>query len=143
MMSPICELKYIEEGRIAFATRFPNGNFDDNSWDIRHLRESQHKKSNARVYFTRHGSLVDPLPTCFSQVIKAFLLLMDSSGGTMPLRVDVARMKAIEKRSKEAHFSWNDLCEEDLLGDRGYASTLRSTYRKGVPGRGQCPTAWD
>src|SRR5882724_3740370 len=65
----------------------------------------------------RHGSLVDPLPTCFSQVVKAFLLLMDSSAGTMLLRVDAARMlwKAIEKRRKEAHFSWNDLCEDDLL----------------------------
>jgi hypothetical protein len=117
MTSPICELKYIEEGRIVFATRFPNGNFDDNSWDIRHLRASQHNITNPHVYFTKHGSVVDPLPTCFSQVVKAFLLLMDSSGGTMPLRVDSARMlwKAIEKRSTEAHFSWNDLCEEDLL----------------------------
>src|SRR5260370_25404553 len=116
-MVPICELKYIEEARAVFAVRFPDGNFDDSSWDIRHLRASQHKKTNARVYFTRYGSTTDPLPTCFSLVLKSSLLLMDASGGTMPLRADAARMlwRAVEKRLGKALFSWSELSDEDLL----------------------------
>jgi len=48
------EAKYIDEGRALFRQRFPIGSFDDPSWDIRHLRSSQHKAANARVYFTRY-----------------------------------------------------------------------------------------
>jgi hypothetical protein len=117
MTIPRCELLYVEEARSIFANKFPSGEFDACSWDIRHLRSSQHKKTNARVYFTRHGSTTDPLPSQFSNVVKAFLLLTNSSGGTMPLRVDAARMlwKAIETRLKAEEFSWSLLTVEDLL----------------------------
>lgn len=117
MVVPESERKYIQEGRRLFATRFPGGHFDDPSWDIRHLRASRHKTTNARVYFTRHGSTTDPLPERFAAVIKAFLLMMDSSGGTMPLRVDAARMlwKAVELRIGQREFAWADLSEQDLL----------------------------
>lgn len=117
MTIPVCESRFIDEGRVVFASRFPNGQFEDSSWDIRHLRGSQHKKTNARVYFTKHGSKTDPLPPRFAEVVKASLLLMDASAASMPLRVDAARMlwKATEKRLGDASFSWADLCEDDLL----------------------------
>jgi hypothetical protein len=59
MRIPTCESKYIEAGRGVFAARFPDGNFDASSWDIRHLRASQHKQTNARVYFTRYAWLIE------------------------------------------------------------------------------------
>jgi integrase len=117
MSMPSCESRYVEQARLIFAARFPIGCFDDSSWDIRHLRSSQHKRTNSRVYFTRYGSTTDALSARFAHVVKAFLLLMNASGGTMPLRVDAARMlwRAVEKRRRDARFSWSDLSEEDLL----------------------------
>jgi hypothetical protein len=99
------EAKYIADAREIFRARFPNGDFDDCSWDIRHLRASQHKKTNARVYFTKYGSTTDPLPPRFARVVKACILLMNASVGTMPLRVDAARMlwQAIEARRRHSH----------------------------------------
>src|SRR5271165_801525 len=113
------EAKYIDEGRALFRQRFPIGSFDDPSWDIRHLRSSQHKAANARVYFTRYGSTKDSLPPAFARVVKAFVLLSRASCGTMPLRVDAARMlwKAIERRLgiTAADFNWGHVTEEDIL----------------------------
>ena len=113
------EVQYIDEGRALFRQRFPIGSFDDACWDIRHLRSSQHKAANARVYFTKYGSITDPLPPVFARVVKAFVLLSRASCGTMPLRVDAARMlwKAIERRldSTAADFAWAEVTEEDIL----------------------------
>ena len=113
------EAKYIEEGRALFRQRFPTGCFDDLCWDIRHLRSSQHKAANARVYFTKYDSRTEPLPPAFARVVKAFVLLSRASCGTMPLRVDAARMlwKAIERRfgTTAADFAWAEVTEEDLL----------------------------
>ncbi|MGA1981112.1 MAG: hypothetical protein ABSG84_01455 [Acidobacteriaceae bacterium] len=117
MTIPVSESRFIDDGRVVFATQFPSGQFEDSSWDIRHLRASQHRKTNARVYFTKHGSKIDPLPPRFANVVKASLLLMDPSAASMPLRADAARMlwKAVEKRLGDLAFSWADLCEDDLL----------------------------
>src|SRR5271157_1379952 len=113
------EAKYIDEGRALFRQRFPIGSFDDPYGDIRHLRSSQHKAANARVYFTRYGSTTDSLPPAFARVVKAFVLLSRASCGTMPLRVDAARMlwKAIERRlaTTAADFNWGHVTEEDIL----------------------------
>jgi hypothetical protein len=83
---PEQEAKYIDEGRTVFRALFPTGDFDASSWDIRHLRVSRHKSTNTRVYFTKYGSTVEPLPPRFAQIVKAYLVLALSSGGTMPLR---------------------------------------------------------
>ena len=117
MTAPQCEQRYIDEGRAIFRDRFPEGNFDDVFWDIRHLRRSQHNRTNARVYFTKHGSTTDPLPARFADVVKAFLLSIDTPAKTMTMRALAARMlwKAVEKRLGKAHFSWADLCEDDLV----------------------------
>lgn len=113
------EAEYIDEGRALFRQRFPTGSFDDPWWDIRHLRSSQHKAGNARVYFTRYGSTSDPLPPAFARVVKAFVLLSHASCGTIPLRVDATRMlwKAIEKRlcATTTDFTWAEVTEEDIL----------------------------
>ncbi len=112
-----CELKYIEEARVLFAVRFPNGKFDDSVWDIRHLRASRHSKSGARLYFTKYGSSTDPLPACFAEIIKAFLVFTGVSASTVRMLAYAGRMlwQAVEKRLGSAQFSWTDLCEEDLF----------------------------
>lgn len=116
---PTHEHQYVGQARALFGDLFPNGTFDDCSWDIRHLRGSQHKVTNARVYFTKYDSTTDPLPQRFADVVKAYLLLTRSSSGTMPLRADAARMlwEALEIRlgiSGDA-FSWDSISEEDVL----------------------------
>jgi integrase len=119
MQVPFSEEQYIAYARAVFRTRFPNGEFDHFSWDIRHLRPSQHKRTNARVYFTKYGSTTEPLPPRFAPIVKAYLLLEHASPGTMPLRADVARMlwRAIETRYCQLpeSFAWSDLTEEDVL----------------------------
>jgi len=59
------------------------------------------------------------LPPAFARVVKAFVLLSRASCGTMPLRVDAARMlwKAIERRlgTTAADFNWGHVAEEDIL----------------------------
>jgi hypothetical protein len=116
---PEQEAKYIDEGRTVFRALFPTGDFDASSWDIRHLRVSRHKSTNTRVYFTKYGSTVEPLPPRFAQIVKAYLVLALSSGGTMPLRADGARMlwEALEARygHNPALFKWEDVSEDDLL----------------------------
>lgn len=116
MRIPLCEAKYIQDARAVFAVRFPDGNFDDISWGIQHLFASQHGMAKARVYFTRYGSTVEPLPARFANIVKASVLLMDSFA-SIAHRVDVARVLwiGIEKRLGESHFSWSEVCDEDLL----------------------------
>jgi hypothetical protein len=116
---PAHERQYIEQARALFDELYPNGDFDDCSWDIRHLRASQHKVTNARVYFTKYGGTTDPLPPRFADVVKAYLLLSRATAGTMPLRSDAARMlwKALQMRlgSSSDRFVWDAVSEEDVL----------------------------
>ena len=119
MQVPFSETKYIAGARSVFSARFPNGEFDNFFWDIRHLRASQHKKTNARVYFTKYGSTTEALPPRFACVVKAYLLLTNASDSTLPLRADVARMfwRAIETRHRylSEGFTWSGVTEEDAL----------------------------
>jgi integrase len=116
---PELEAKYIDEGRTVFRALFPTGDFDASSWDMRHLWVSRHKSTNTRVYLTKYGSTVEPLPPRFAQIVKAYLVLAPSSAGTMVRRADGARMlwKALESRhgNNPALFKWEDVSEDDLL----------------------------
>ncbi len=117
---PAAEAAYVRQGRALFKTIFPNAvfPFEAPCWDIRHLRTSQHKKTNSRIYFTLHGSSVDPLPLRFSNVVRAYILLKKGASATMVLRVDIARLlwEAIRPRFGDADaFDWRQLTEDDLL----------------------------
>lgn len=118
--APAAEAAYVGQGRALFKTMFPNAvfPFEGPCWDIRHLRTSQHKKTNSRIYFTLHGSSVDPLPPRLSNVVKAYILLNRGAAATMSLRVDIARLlwEAVRPRFGEADaFDWGQLTEDDLL----------------------------
>ena len=118
--APAAEAAYVRQGRALFETVFPNAVFPFEAplWDIRRLRTSQHKKTNSRIYFTLHGSSVDPLPPRLSNVVKAYIQLNRSASASMILRVDIARLlwEAVRPRFGEADaFDWGQLTEDDLL----------------------------
>jgi len=48
------EAAYERQGRALFSTLFRGCGYDFEAprWDIRHLRTSQHKKTNSQVHFT-------------------------------------------------------------------------------------------
>ena len=117
---PAAEAAYLRQGRALFKTVFPSAAFpfEAPSWDIRHLRTSQHKKTNSRIYFTLHGSSEEALPPRFSNVVKAYILLNRSAAATMSLRADIARLlwEAVRSRFSDADaFDWDQLAEDDLL----------------------------
>ena len=116
------EAAYVRQGRALFTTLFRGCGYDFEAprWDIRHLRTSQHKKSNAQVHFTIYGSQVDPLPPRFANIVKAYVLLNKGAAETMDLRVGSARMlwMAILQRFGDAEaFDWSLLIEDDLSQD--------------------------
>ncbi len=118
--APSAEAAYVQQGQALFDAMFCDAGyqFEAPCWDIRHLRTSQHKKTNSRLYFTLHGSNVDPLPPRFSNVVKAYILLNKSASGTMIHRVDIARVlwEAIRRRFGDGDtFDWRRLTEDDLL----------------------------
>jgi hypothetical protein len=117
MLVPQCELKYIDEARALFSERFPTGRFEDPYWDVTHFRKSQHRRTNARIYFTEYRSTIDPLPPRFGNIVKACVLLVDDVVASMPLRVDGFRMlwEALKVRILPTQFFWFDLQEVDLL----------------------------
>ena len=117
---PSAEAAYVRQGRALFATLFPGCGYDFDAphWDIRHLRASQHKKTNSQVHFTVYGSLVDPLPLRFANVVKAYVLLHKGAAETMVLRVAIARMlwvPVLERLGEAEAFDWSLLIEDDLL----------------------------
>lgn len=117
-MTLAAETAYKRQGRALFPAVFPNGDFDSPVWDIRHLRRSKHNGTNSRLHFTRYGSEVDALPPHFADVVKAHLLLNRCAGGTMSLRVDIARMlweAVVHRIGTSGAFDWSLLTEDDLL----------------------------
>lgn len=114
------EVKYVEQGRALFGRIFPppDNDFDALCWDLRHLRTSQHDRGKARVYFTRHGSQTEPLPSRFANVLKAYLVLNRGSAATLIHRVQATRIlwEAILQRCGTPDaFDWLQLTEDDLL----------------------------
>ena len=112
----------MRQGRALFGERFPGEcrfPFDAPSWDMRHLRTSQHRKTNSRAY------LHDPrlrvcirLPPTFRNVVKAYFLLNRTASASMILGADIARMlwEAVRPRFVTADaFDWSLLVEDDLL----------------------------
>jgi hypothetical protein len=104
-----------------FATDFSGQDcdFDELVWPIKPLRDRSTSGTNANLYFTRHGTLDQPLPASFAEVVKSWLILeLRSSARTMNTKLDAARVlwEAILMRlaGKPEAFKWEELCEEDL-----------------------------
>lgn len=92
--------------------------FDDSSWDIRAWKDRSTNRGSPRLYFTRHGTTDEPLPSHYARVVKSWLILERGSAVTMGPKLDSLRMfwEAILKRRQgsAARFRWDDLCSEDL-----------------------------
>jgi len=92
--------------------------FDQPAWDVRRLRDRSTTSANPTLYFTRHGTLDQPLPRVYSDIVKSWIILDRRSVGNMSRRSEAARIlwEAIERRRKgraEA-FAWQNFSEEDL-----------------------------
>ena len=109
-----------ETAREKFAAdlRMDASSFDDVVWDVSSLRDRTTCTSNPRLYFTRHGTLDQPLPAVYASVVKCWLILDRHSAGNMSRRLSAARIlwEAIYNRRKESAnaFSWQSFSEEDL-----------------------------
>lgn len=92
--------------------------FDGPMWDVRGLRDRSTTTSNPRLYFTRHGTVDQPLPIVYGSVVKCWLILDRHSVANMSRRLDAARIlwEAIHRRrrGRAEAFSWRSLSEEDL-----------------------------
>lgn len=92
--------------------------FDQAMWDVRGLRERSTTSANPRLYFTRRGTLDQPLPAAYGDVVKSWIILDRRSVGNMSRRSEAARIlwDAIERRRKRRAeaFTWQNFSEEDL-----------------------------
>jgi hypothetical protein len=107
--------------REKFAVVFAGTNQDFNSsiWAIKSLRDRSTSCVGANLYFTRHGTLDQPLSTLYAEVVKSWLILgLGSSAQSMNNKLNTARVlwEAILRRlgGKPRAFKWEELCEEDL-----------------------------
>jgi hypothetical protein len=49
--------------------------FDLPSWDVRGLRDRGTIRENPTLYFTQRGTLDQPLPTAYADLVKCWLIL--------------------------------------------------------------------
>lgn len=92
--------------------------FEDAVWNVTSLRTRITKRHDLHLYFTQHGSQDKPLPACFADVVKSWLLLERGTPETMTNRLMAIRVlwQAIDQRRSggRAEFAWETVCEEDL-----------------------------
>jgi hypothetical protein len=104
--------------RFAVAFASVGCDFDEPCWDIRALKDRTANSASPRLYFTRHGTTDDPLPSKFALAVKSWLILEYGSATNMGPRLDSVRMlwEAMQLRRQRAasRFRWEDLCSEDL-----------------------------
>ena len=92
--------------------------FGQPSWDVRGLRDRGTVRANPTLYFTQRGTLDQPLPTAYGDIVKCWLILDRRSVSNMSRRLDAVRVlwDAIRGRrsGKSEAFAWQSFSEEDL-----------------------------
>ena len=92
--------------------------FDQPAWDVSGLRDRGTIRQNPTLYFTRRGTLDQPLPAAYGDIVKCWLILDRRSVTNMSRRLDAARIlwEAIQRRrkGKPEAFAWQNFSEEDL-----------------------------
>lgn len=139
---PAANSELLAIAREKFAADFSgkDHNFDALVWHIKPLRDRSTSRANSNLYFTRYGTLDQPLPSLYADVVKSWLILeLRSSARTMCTKLDTARLlwEAILRRlsSKPETFRWERFCEEDLrqaeilMTEKWRSST---TYKRAV-----------
>jgi hypothetical protein len=118
--SSTAEHEFVKLGRARHAVDYPGQKFDAPYWDVRHLRTSAARQTNPRAYFTRYGTLDEPIPGPFADVVRAYLVLYRRGLSNLGQRLDGARMlwRAIEQRrggpGQEGLFRWESLVAGDV-----------------------------
>ena len=92
--------------------------FDQPAWDVSGLRDRGTIRQNPTLYFTQRGTLDQPLPAAYGDIVKCWLILDRRSVANMSRRLDAARIlwEAIQTRrkGKPEAFVWQSFSEEDL-----------------------------
>jgi len=92
--------------------------FDQPAWDVSGLRDRGTIRQNPTLYFTQRGTLDQPLPAAYGDIVKCWLILDRRSVANMSRRLDAARIlwEAIQQRrkGKAEAFVWQNFSEEDL-----------------------------
>jgi hypothetical protein len=115
----LSELIALAKERFAAVFSGHDHDFDALVWPIKQLRDRSTSGTTANLYFTRYGTLDQPLPTLYAEVVKSWLILeLASSALTMSNKLGTARVlwEAILTRlgGQSQAFKWEGLCEEDL-----------------------------
>lgn len=92
--------------------------FGKPSWNVSGLRDRSTIRENPTLYFTQRGTLDQPLPDVYGDIVKCWLILERRSVRNMSRRLDAARIlwEAIQRRRKRRleAFAWQTFSEEDL-----------------------------
>src|SRR5437773_3432716 len=64
-------------GRQKVAVELPGTDqcFDSSVWDMRSWRDRSSQRTNSNVYFTRYGTVDQPLPRHYADLIKGWIVL--------------------------------------------------------------------
>lgn len=109
---------YITLARQELGTILPGVDWAHHEWDVKPLNNGGSRKI-ATLLFTRPQSQTDPLPPCFSDLVKASVLLERRGVSSMKMRLDSLRhlWLAIETRlggDAPSLFTWTALLPVDL-----------------------------
>jgi hypothetical protein len=104
--------------RQQFAVDFPDGTFDAFVWDAFRWQDRPAAQTQRNLYFTRHGTLDEPLPERYAVVIKSWIVLGPRSITFMKQKIAAARIlwEVLLERCHRRHedFRWHSLCLEDF-----------------------------
>jgi hypothetical protein len=104
--------------RQQFAMDFPDGTFDAPIWDASRWKDRPAAQTQRSLYFTRHGTVDEPLPQQYAVIIKSWVILGPRSISFMRQKIATARilwevlLERCHRRPED--FRWHSLCLEDF-----------------------------
>lgn len=126
------EAEYIAQGRAKLGAVLATESFGAITWDPKALVKTTAARAQ-RIYFTEHGSKTAPLPACYADVVKAWVVLGGGTPSRMNGRVFAARWlwRGICQRLGPATttFAWTDLRPMDLQAAEQLMLTERMSPR--------------
>jgi hypothetical protein len=132
----------IASARRRFPQLYPGQNFDDQVWEIIHLKERPSTSRTKRLGFTTLASTkhsishnpADALPAYFANVVKSWLML----GGHVSVSFNLRRLNSArhfwnflsERRTLGEAFKWNSLIESDFFAFEQHLRDYKSASTK-------------
>lgn len=134
----------ITRARRKFTLIYPGQDFDEQLWNVVHLRERQNNGQPVSLGFTTLTSNVttrlstnpkDALPPYFAEVIKSWIVISNEVAvATSQARLYAARQfwqfLSVRRGGDAAPFKWGDLCEGDMLEFEQFLLSFESRWKK-------------